>query len=177
MKSGNLVGFSFAVCFGAALLLAGCGGGVGRNSVHGTVADEKSQSFPCRVQICKHDSGHLCNHTLEGTPCKFERTDLVAEVKNGRFRLDDVPPIDRKELAYAAVVLTGTNELPQSFFIFPDNPTPTHKAFTLGFANKGAIVNIVVKPTKQAQGAPGRLPDSPGAPDRLPEETGAPKPQ
>lgn len=135
------------------LVAAGCSRGGTRNCVEGTVADENSAPFSCIVEICKHDPGQICNHTLEGMPCKLQRTGLTAEVKNGRFRIGNVPPVDRKELAYAVVVLAGTNKLQESFFIFPGSANPVHRPFTLPFANEGVAVNIRVD-SRQGPGAP-----------------------
>jgi hypothetical protein len=154
------------------IMASGCGGGGGRrNCVEGTVRDEKNMPVVCRLVICKHDSGQLCDHTVEGAPCKLEQTKLGVDVVNGVFRIDDVPPIDRKELAYAAVVLTGTNKVPETFFVFPDTPIPPHRAFSLPFANKGAVVNLVLKPVpppkKDGKGA--ETPPPEGMPSERPK--------
>jgi hypothetical protein len=133
-------------CLSCAVLLAvaGCGK---RNVVEGTVRDEKNMPVACRVVVCKHESGQMCNKMYEGAPCKLQPTELVAETRNGVFRLEDVPPMDRTSLGYAVVVLTGTNVVGQApFFVWPKDPHPPHQGFNMGFGNKGAVVNIVLKP-------------------------------
>lgn len=145
-RTGGVVAGVVMGVVSCAFLATGCAGK--RNMVEGTVRDEKSAPVDCRIVLYKHDSGELCNHTHEGMPCKLEKTDLSTDVKNGMFRIESVPPIDRKSMAYAAVVVTGTNTAPDTLFIFPDNPTPPHQGFSLQFANKGAVVNIVVKPVQ-----------------------------
>jgi hypothetical protein len=125
------------------MAVAGCGK---RNVVEGTVRDEKNAPVACRVVICKHEAGQICNHTHEGMPCKLAPTDSTAEVKDGVFRLNNVSPIDRSNLGYAVVVITDKDRIGTTpFFIWPKDPRPAHKGFNLPFGNKGAVVNIVVK--------------------------------